>query len=84
MKVASFNFSKLVMEMLLEGKLKALIRKYRSSEKIVTAIYCSRLCRFTRRWEDEQCSIVVFEVLTKDTSKELGKKPKNFLSRLGV
>lgn len=77
---ASFNFSKLAMELLLDGKLNGACNKARRAEPVVTALYIGAFGRLLSRWEHERLSVVDFGRVLQDITSAAGHAPKTFVA----
>lgn len=77
--VASFSFSKLAVDLLMEGKLNSVCNKVRASEKPVSAIYLGAFRMFLKRWQTECLSIDDFGRVLKEISKLASSQPLQVL-----
>jgi len=79
--VASFNFSKLAMDLLLEGKLITACNRACGAEQPVVSLYVGVFRKFLTRWQAEQLSILDFGRVLKELSAQAAKSPQQFMRR---
>jgi len=74
--VSSINFTKMIMDILLEGKLDAACKRAGGAEGPVVALYLGAFRRFLRRWEQERLAVEDFGRALKEISKTASKSPQ--------
>lgn len=78
--VASFNFSKLAVELLMDGKLTAICNNAGSAEGPVTALYLGAFQRFLTRWELEGLTVEDFGRVLKELTMIATKRPQQLMA----
>jgi len=77
--VASFNFSKLAVECLLDGKLTAVCNKAQCAECSVTALYLGAFRTFLTRWQKDSLRIEDFGNVLKELTALAAKNPQKLI-----
>lgn len=77
--VASFNFSKLAVDLLLEGRLTAICNGAGQCEQVVGSIYVGSFCRFLQRWEHEGLAVEDFGRVLREIAVAAERGPQALL-----
>jgi len=82
--VASFNFSKMAVDLLLEGKLTGACNSMGGAERPVAALYLATFSRFLRKWEQERLSIEDFGHVLKAISGLAASNPQKLIREVDL
>lgn len=82
LSVVSVNFTKAVLDMVVDGKLNAVANRTGSLWQASYDLHAAALDEFTRRWKEGKCTIADFDPVQKKIRSDLAKDPGGFVARL--